>query len=129
MLNQCEWCRSIGKWFQSNLGTKDGLSSASVRAITEDADGLIYVATTEGIVTIDQNMDVTALKTIELKTNIFVIFDVADGLIYGLTQSSNLFTLKQGAVETFLNHEESTVTGAIGVLPTIVIGICISGNR
>lgn len=99
-------------------GTKDGLSSASVRAITEDADGLIYVATTEGIVTIDQNMDVTALEDDRIKDE--YIRDIrcgADGLIYGLTQSSNLFTLKQGAVETFLNHEESTVTGAIGVLP------------
>ncbi len=96
----------------------EGLGSASVRAITQDKEGVIYVATTSGIAAIDANMQLTPVA--DPRINNAYIRDIRignDGLVYGLTQVGDVFTLKGGTVETFLGYGQSRVSGIIGILP------------
>ena len=94
----------------------EGLKSSAIRAITEDPQGNIYVATTGGIVMITPEMKV-------LKLNDPRIVDVfmhemrlgEDGLVYCLSNDSDLFTLKNGMIEHFIDHEDNPLSG-IGCL-------------
>ena len=90
----------------------------SVRAIEEAPDGVIYVASATGIFTIDAGMNFSAVE--DKRVSAETILDIrlgTDGLIYGLSQSGDLFTLKDGEVVTFLNHEECRVKGILAILP------------
>ncbi|MCR5375193.1 MAG: HD domain-containing protein [Lachnospiraceae bacterium] len=97
---------------------EDGLKSHSIRAITEDPDGNIYVATTRGIVEINEAMNV---RTIEAKLirDEFIrnLTYGADGMIYGITQDGQLFTLKQGALECFYDLPNEDVPNVVSVYP------------
>ena len=97
---------------------RDGLQSSSIRAITEDKNGLIYVASTAGIAVIDRDMTLKTLTDPRLE-NVYIrdIRIGEEGLIYGLTQAGDLFTLKNRAVETWLGQEDCRVKGVIGLLP------------
>ena len=94
--------------------------SASIRAIAEDPEGLIYVASATGIFTIDTDLHTFVIKDERVSSE--TILDIrlgADGLIYGLSQSGNLFTLKYGEVVTFLGHEECRIKGIMSILPDL----------
>ena len=99
-------------------GKTDGLKSASVRAITEDLNGLIYAATTCGIAVIDESMNLQTLDDPRISdANMRDLRAGSDGLIYGLTQEGGVFTLKVGKVVSFLAPEEIRIKGVIGFLP------------
>ncbi|MBQ7474697.1 MAG: HD domain-containing protein [Clostridia bacterium] len=101
---------------------RDGLGSSSVRAITEDKNGIIYVATTSGICTIDKDRDLKAIREPGIKdTYIHDIRIGPDGLIYGLTQNGDLFSLRDGETETFIGADDCSVGGVIGILPDPVV--------
>lgn len=73
---------------------KDGLTSESIRAITEDSDGSIYVAMTKGIARINQDMDIQIVDHYVIKGQYIIdITTGADGLVYGLTRNGEIFTL------------------------------------
>ena len=99
-------------------GKADGLKSASVRAITEDEKGLIYIATTQGIAVIDTEMNLRMLDDPRIgEANIRDLRVGSDGLIYGLNQKGAIFTMKDEEVVFFLTPEEIRVKGVIGFLP------------
>ena len=94
--------------------------SASIRAIAEDPEGLIYIASATGISTIDADLHSSVIEDGRVSQE--TILDIrlgADGLIYGLSQSGDLFTLKRGEVITFLDHEECRIKGIMSILPDI----------
>ena len=96
----------------------EGLGSASVRAITEDRAGVIYVATTSGIATIGPDMNLMPIDDPRIEDAYIRDIRIGnDGIVYGLTQVGDVFTLKDGKVESFLDHDESRVDGIIGLLP------------
>ena len=99
-------------------GKEEGLRSACIRAITEDDNGVIYAATILGIATIDNSMNLSILQDerIDEKT----IRDIRrgnDGLIYGVTDMSDLFLLKDGKVHFFLDRDECRISGVLTMLP------------
>ncbi len=103
----------IRRWNRS-----DGLRSVSIRVITEDADGLMYIGTTDGIAMIDDSMELTVLEDERLAgLGIRELRNGVDGLIYGLTQPGDIFTLKNGSLHSFLSHEECRVKGVLSILP------------
>ena len=84
---------------------KDGLPASSVRGITEDEKGTIYIATTGGISTIGSDMSLRTLDLPELKGTFVSKLDVgADGRLYGLTNSGDVFTLRNGELRSFYSH-------------------------
>ena len=101
------------KWDDSN-----GLRTVNVRAIAEDTAGVIYVATTAGVTMIDADLTIRELEDERLfDTYIRDIRIGGDGVIYGLTQIGDLFTLKDGKVLRYLSHEDCRVKGVIGLFP------------
>ena len=96
----------------------DGLKSSSIRAFAEDGNGDIYVATTSGIAMVDTDMNMTMLAVPELENA--YIQDIrlgGDGLVYGLTKPSDLFTLRDGKLETWLSRDDCRVQDVVGILP------------
>ena len=103
----------LRKWDKTN-----GLKAVNIRAITEDAAGTVYIATTAGIAMIDPGLHVSAIEDPRLSDA--YVRDLrlgGDGLIYGLTQLGDLFTVRDGRLVTFLGAEECRVSGIIGIFP------------
>ncbi len=97
---------------------RDGLQSSSIRAITEDKNGLIYIANTAGVSVVDRDMTLEILDDSRLDNA--YISDIrlsSDGLIYGMTQAGDIFTLKDKKIVFWLSHEDSRVKGVISILP------------
>ena len=96
----------------------DGLVSSNIRVITEDAHGLIYIATTSGIIMIDPDMNMAGIDDSRLAEAYIRDLRVGnDGLIYGLTLLGDLFTLQDGKVVDYLRSDDCRVKGIVGILP------------
>ena len=96
-------------------GKMDGMKSAHTRAITEDENGTIYIATTCGIATIDADYNLAMLEDdLIAEANMRYITMGSDGLIYGLTNLGDIMTLKDGRLQSYIPAGENTVTGAVG---------------
>ncbi|MCR5136253.1 MAG: HD domain-containing protein [Oscillospiraceae bacterium] len=96
-------------------GKLDGLKSAHTRAITEDRNGTIYIATTCGIAAIDSDYNLTMLEDdLIAEANMRFMIMGADGLIYGLTNLGDIMTLKDGRLLNYIPAGENTVSGAVG---------------
>lgn len=97
----------------------DGLRSVSIRAIAEDENGFVYVAgAAAGIAVIDADLRLSVLQDARVDgLTIPVLRRGSDGLIYGLTQNGDLFTLMDGELVTFLSHEECRVKDIHSILP------------
>ena len=96
-------------------GKMDGMKSAHTRAITEDENGTIYIATTCGIATIDADYNLAMLEDdLIAEANMRYITMGTDGLIYGLTNLGDIMTLKDGRLQSYIPAGENTVTGAVG---------------
>ena len=103
----------LQKWDKLNGGI-----AVNIRAITEDGQGVIYIATTSGIALIDTNLNLTLMDDSRLEDTYIRDLRIGnDGLIYGLTQLGDLFTLQNGKVAGYLRSEDCRVKGVVGILP------------
>ena len=97
---------------------EQGLKSLSVRSIAEDSNGNIFVGTTDGIVEINTALNTRQLEhqyisdayIRELKTG-------NDGIIYGVTQEGEFFTIENRRIERYYNLRIKGMSGVISVLP------------
>ena len=82
-------------WEFTLFNRDDGLKSLSVRDITEDHEGNIYLATTEGLYYIDTDLELHTVESSRLE-NAYVrsIKTGTDGLIYGVTLDDAVFTVR-----------------------------------
>ena len=97
----------------------EGLSSVSIRAITEDGDGYVYASgAASGVVVFDTKLKLSMLEDERLKEHtIPVLRTGSDGLVYGFTQEGDIFTLKDGKVNSFLDHEACRAKGIHSIMP------------
>ena len=103
----------LRKW-----GKLDGMKSAHTRAITEDRNGNIYVATTCGIVVIDPEGTLRMMEDAPLaEANMRDLRRGPDGIIYGLTNFGDLLRIRDGQLLNFLAAEEFGINGAGSILP------------
>ena len=103
----------LRRWDKTN-----GLKAVNIRAITEDANGTVYIATTSGVALIDPELNVGAIEDPRLSdTYVRDIRMGCDGVIYGLTQLGDLFTVRDGKLLSFLSAEDCRVSGIIGIFP------------
>ena len=103
----------VQKW-----NKKDGLKSVSIRAITEDGNGTVYIGSIAGISMIDSALNLSVLQDERIdEQTIRDIRKGADGMIYGLTEAGDLFTAKDGKLVTFLSHEECRIEDIIAIFP------------
>ena len=97
---------------------KDGLKSASIRAICEDGDGYIYIGTASGFASVDKDMNMTVLEDERVSESTIVdLRRGADGLVYGLTAKGDIFTLKGGEITSYLKSDEYPADGVTCILP------------
>jgi len=96
-------------------GKLDGMKSAHTRAITEDGEGTIYVATTCGIVKIDKNLKLSMMEEEEIaEANMRDLRMGNDGIIYGLTNFGDLMKIEKGRLVNFLKAEDNPIEGGAG---------------
>ena len=102
-----------------NWNRSDGLRSVSIRSITEGGDGLMYIGgAAGGIATIDEKGQLTVPEDERIyEHTIPELYTGGDGLVYGRTMDGDLFTLKNGELVTFLNHDECRVHGIHCIMP------------
>ncbi len=104
---------SLRKW-----GKLDGMKSAHTRAITEDANGTIYIATTSGIATIDKDYNLGAIEDETIaEANMSSLRMGADGILYGTSDLGDLMMIKDGKLLKFISIKDSPLGGAGGILP------------
>ena len=98
---------------------KEGLNALSIRSVAEDGEGIIYFGTASGgIAMIDGDLILTVLEDEQLAGQTVInLRPGIDGLVYGLTDGSDLFTLKDGKVVTFLSHDECRIQDIAQILP------------
>ena len=87
-------------------GKKDGLPAASVRAIAEDGDGCMYVATTGGLVKVSPEMEISPMG--DRRTDGSFITDLRtddNGCVYGLTNAGDVFAVRGGKLVDFIGQE------------------------
>ena len=97
---------------------EDQLLSVSIRAITEDTEGVMYAATAAGVAMIDRDLNLTPLRDARISGK--TVYDVragAGGLVFGVTLSGDLFVLKGGAVLDYISHEACGFGDFTAILP------------
>ena len=104
---------------QTNYDKSRGLRSLSVRAIAEDGKGNIYLATSEGIAVVAPD-DGTLTFIEDLRINGKYISSLrkgADGLVFGLTNTGDIFRITDGAILDFVSSEMIPVELVTAILP------------
>lgn len=99
-------------------GKMDGMSSAHIRAITEGPDGIIYVATTVGIMMIDQDFNLKLLDDpVIAEMDMRDIRTGNDGAIYGVSDAGDLMVIRDGKLEFFMSIADNPLGGTATILP------------
>lgn len=99
-------------------GMAEGLQSNAVRDITEDLRGVIYVATTGGVVIIDENMELSVPEDPRIGDDFIIQLEMGDnGLIYGVDNSGSAFTIFDGRIVDYISYEDSNVKGIGCIYP------------
>lgn len=109
-------------------GKEEGLSSDSVRRISEDGDGNIILATTQGMAYIDGAGQLHIID--DPRINGQYICDISrdeQGLIYGVTLDGDIFLLDGLVVTAFFTGEELPYDIPISVTPAGRAGVVYLG--
>ncbi len=90
---------------------KDGLPASSVRGFGQAPNGIVYVGTTGGIVSVESDMTVRPLAD-ERTDGQYIIRMSEDesGNIYGCTRNGDAFLIADGKIDKFLSNEEIYVS-------------------
>ena len=105
-----------GQWKIFNK--ENGLPSASVRDIAEDENGIIYLGTTDGVVLVDENMNLTRLENTKIKDEYIRTLKKGYGnVIYALTIDGAIFTLKDGALANYYSPEDLGISDIHAIFP------------
>ena len=104
---------SLKQW-----GLADGLPLAKICAIAEDGEGWIYIGTTEGVVAVDSELNLTLLEDPEIK-GIYIeeLNEGSDGLVYGVGNADEVFTLRGGRLVSFLGDDQNPIEDVHVILP------------
>ncbi|OON87641.1 histidine kinase [Oribacterium sp. C9] len=103
----------IHKW-----GEKEGLKYLRIMSISEDAQGNVYASTDSGIAMVGEDLTLHYVDDKRIAdSSVEKIRQGSDGTVYGATSTSDIFTLKNGQITNFIDHETSGFEGITYVLP------------
>ncbi len=103
----------VRKW-----NKEDGMRSVSIRSMVEDEDGRMYIGTAAGLAIIRPGTEFAILKDERLNSQtIRELRRGGDNRIYGVTANCDLFILRNGKVEMYLDHETCRVQEILSILP------------
>ena len=96
----------------------DGLKSLSVRSIVEDGDGNIYLATTHGLAMVGEDLEMKAVDQPQINDEYIRMLRVgSDGVIYGVTMDSAVFTMRDGRITGYYNTRKLGINDVRAILP------------
>jgi len=99
-------------------GKLDGMKSAHTRAIAEDTNGVIYVATAGGITMIDDEYTLSSIEDERVAdANMRNLRLGNDGVLYATTDLGDLMTIRDGKVLNYISLEDNPLKGAGSILP------------
>ena len=99
-------------------GKLDGMKSAHTRAITEDGNGTIYVATTRGIMMIDSDFNLSSMEDESIaEVDMRSLRTGEDGIIYGTTDQGALLMIQDGKLIKFIEPEDNSLGGVGAIIP------------
>ncbi|MBQ5932494.1 MAG: histidine kinase, partial [Lachnospiraceae bacterium] len=98
--------------------TSDGLGSSSVRSITEDSKGTIYIASTNGLNTVTEDMVLHRFDEKQINNKYICELRITDqDVIYGETMDGDIFTIENGTLTSFYGAKSLGVGDVNCVLP------------
>ncbi|MBP3239279.1 MAG: HD domain-containing protein [Oribacterium sp.] len=96
----------------------DGLDYLRITAITEGAGGIIYVSAGSGLAMIDEELKFSYLDDPRIAgSSVEALRNDEEGLVYGITDESDIFVLKDGQVSIFIDHKDSGFSQLSYILP------------
>ena len=96
----------------------EGLKSLSVRCITQSSDGLVYVATTHGIATVDNDLNMKSLDEPQINDEYIRVLKCGkDDLIYGVTNGGDVFTISGTKLTGFYNSAKLGIEDVYYISP------------
>ena len=101
----------------------EGMESSYIRSISEDGNGLIYVGTTRGIGTINNEMKWNMISSPYFTDDYQYMRNIQvgqDGLIYALTNDGDVFTIRSGNVENYFSQDQIGVDNIVSIFPDTV---------
>ncbi len=99
-------------------GESEGLKASSVRSILEDSNGLIYIATTGGVAVLDTEFKLSFTGDPRVDEDFIQELRIdSDNTVYGVTNSNDIFTLKDGKLISYLSHEYSGLSSINCLFP------------
>ncbi|MBR2677295.1 MAG: HD domain-containing protein [Solobacterium sp.] len=109
----------------------DGLKSSSVRCITEDNSGNIYLGTARGIMIIDGADNVLSVEDERLADQYIRRMEKgSDGNIYGVTQDGAVFVLRGSEVFSYFDEETMGIPHVRTITPdTKKLGFAYLGTE
>ena len=107
-------------WQWHIFNRKDGMKSLSVRDITEDSKGNVYLATTEGLYYVDSDLNLHTVESPKLENEFIRSIKMGpNDVIYGVTlnKTDAVFTVKDGVLTGFYEVNELGMDDVRAVLP------------
>ena len=96
---------------------KDGFPGSSVKALAEDGGGNVYIGTTAGLMMFDSQLNLSRVEDERLSDAYIHHMRVGnDGVIYGIAEIGEVFTLRDGRVQRFYDKGE-LLKSASAILP------------
>ena len=88
-------------------GKRDGLPSASVRSFAQGPEGVIYIATTQGVSVVDTDGNLSLIDDPVINQKYVRRLETGpDGITYALTMDGDVFTLSDSRMLEFFNADE-----------------------
>ena len=95
-----------------------GMKSSTIRSITEDHNGNVYIATTHGIGIFDENLNFELLDETQIYDEYIQELRVTDsGVIYGKTLSGAIFTIEDRKLSGYYDSTRLGVVNIKSILP------------
>ena len=101
-----------------NWDEENGLGASSVRSIAQDADGVVYIATTNGIAAVGPDMMIREPDNSGLEEKfVHELRPGSDGLLYGVDNTGAVFTLDHGRPDRYFRFEKGEHGDINSILP------------
>lgn len=98
------------------FGKEDGLKSLSVRSITEDSGGDVYLATTHGVAVVGPDLVLQQVDEPAINDAYIRSLEACGDRVYGLTKDGAVFILKDRRLLAFCSPEDSGISGIRAIL-------------
>ena len=101
-------------------GRNEGLTTLSVRALCEDGEGNIVIATTEGMAYIDNDNELHEIDDLRINDKYVRRLKADDdGIIYGITMDNCFFSIEDLELTSFYNAEEMGIGDIYCIIPDV----------